>query len=63
MSTFIVWTLAGLVAISYCVAKAVIDLRAGRYVWSALGFGSAIVLAMMPVQTHSVTIDLPAAAE
>jgi len=63
MSTFILWTFAALVATIYCIAKAVIDLRAGRYVWSALGFGGAVVLAMMPVQTHSVTVDLPVAAK
>lgn len=63
MPTFILWTLAALVATIYCIAKAVIDLRAGKYAWSALGFASAVVLATMPVQTHSVTVDLPAAAE
>ncbi len=61
MSTFVLWNFAALVAAIYCIAKAVIDLRASRYAWGIVGLLSAVVFLMTPIQTHAVKIDLPAA--
>lgn len=60
MTAFFLWTFAALAAAIYCVMKAVIDLRARRYVWGALGLLSAAVFLLTPTQTHSVAVDLPA---
>jgi hypothetical protein len=61
MWTFFLWNVAALVAAIYCTTKAVIDLRAGRYVWGIIGLISAAVFLMTPIQAHAVKIDLPAA--
>ncbi|WP_230772353.1 hypothetical protein [Sphingomonas sp. Leaf4] len=60
MSTFFFWNVAALAAAIYCIAKAVIDLRARRYVWGTIGLLSAAVFLTTPIQTHAVKIDLPA---
>lgn len=59
---FYVWNFAALAAAIYCVVKAVIDLRARRYIWGIVGLASAAVFLLTPVQTRAVKIDLPAAA-
>jgi hypothetical protein len=61
MSTFFLWSIAALLAAIYCLTKAVIDLRAGRYVWGVVGLISAAVFMLTPVQTHAVKVDLPVA--
>lgn len=48
----------GTVAI-YCIAQAVRDLRAKRYVWAVAGLVSALVLVSIPIPSHAVKIDLP----
>lgn len=48
-------------ALLFCVARAAFDLRARRWGWAAAGIGCAIILRIVPVQTHAVKIDLPAA--
>jgi len=58
---FLLWNIAALAAAVYCVAKAVIDLRARRYVWGVVGLLSAAVFLVMPIQTHAVKVDLPVA--
>jgi len=45
----------------YCVAQAVRDFRAKRYLWAAAAALSAGVLLTMPVATHAVKVDLPIA--
>lgn len=59
MWTFFLWSIAALLAAIYCFTKAVIDLRAGRYVWGIVGLISAAVFMLTPVQTHAVKVDLP----
>lgn len=61
MWAFLLWNIAALAAAVYCVAKAVIDLRARRYVWGVVGLLSAAVFLVMPIQTHAVKVDLPVA--
>lgn len=61
MSTFLLWSIAALAATVYCVAKAMIDLRARRYVWGIVGLLSAAVFLLTPIQTHAVKVDLPVA--
>lgn len=61
MWTFILWNFAALAAAIYCIAKAVIDLRARRYVWGIVGLLSAAVFLLTPIQTHAVKVDLPVA--
>lgn len=63
MWTFFVWNVAALAAAIYCIAKAVIDLRARRYVWGIIGLLSAVVFLTTPIQTHAVKVDLPAARQ
>lgn len=48
-------------ALLFCVAHAVFDLRARRWGWAAAGIVCAVMLLLVPVQTHAVNIDLPAA--
>ena len=60
MGTFLIWNLAALGAAIYCIAKAVIDLRARKYGWGIVGLLSAVVFLLTPIQTHAVKIDLPA---
>jgi hypothetical protein len=59
---FYLWNFAALGAAIYCIAKAVIDLRARRYAWGIVGLASAAVFLLTPIQIHAVKIDLPAAA-
>jgi hypothetical protein len=54
-------SVAALVAAFYCITKAVLDLRAGRYVWGSIGLISAAVFIMTPIQTHVMKVDLPVA--
>jgi len=61
MWTLLLLSLAALAAAIYCITKAVIDLRAGRYVWGSIGLISAAVFLTTPIQTHSVKVDLPVA--
>ncbi|HEY0623805.1 hypothetical protein [Sphingomonas sp.] len=56
------WRAALTAVIVYCVAQAVRDLRAKRYAWAAAAVIAAALLLIMPVQTHAVKIDLPAAS-
>ncbi len=43
MTAFFLWTFAALAAAIYCLAKAVIDLRARRYVWGAAGLLTCLI--------------------
>lgn len=61
MWTFLLWNIAALAAAIYCIAKAVIDLRARRYGWGIVGLLSAAVFLLTPIQTHAVKVDLPVA--
>jgi hypothetical protein len=61
MWTFFLWNIGALAAVIYCIAKAVIDLRARRYGWGIVGLLSAVVFLMTPIQIHAVKVDLPAA--
>ena len=49
----------GLVMI-YLIVLAVRDFRAKNYVWAALSAIAVVGAAFLPMQSHSVTIDLPA---
>lgn len=62
MWTFVLWSLAALVAAIYCLTKAVIDIRRRKYVSGAIGVASAAIFLLTPVQgsTGPVKIDLPA---
>ena len=53
--TAIILVLAGL----YCLARGVIDVRAKRWVWGALGLVSGIAIMAAPVPTQ-VQVTLPA---
>ena len=63
MWIFFLWNIAALAAGIYCVTKAVMDLRLRRYTWGAVGLASAAVFLLTPIQTHSVKVDLPVAAQ
>ena len=53
------WIFAFLGAAIYCVVKAVIDLRAKRYVWGVIGLLCAGIILLAPIQTHAVKVDMP----
>ncbi|WP_448663188.1 hypothetical protein ACG3SL_00480 [Sphingomonas sp. CJ20] len=61
MLPYSLWSFAVLGACIYCIARAVIDFRAGKYLWGAVGLVSALALLLTPIQTHAVKIDLPVA--
>jgi hypothetical protein len=46
----------------YCVAQMIRDVRAKRYAWAAAAAIAAILLLMMPIQTHAMKVDLPMAS-
>jgi hypothetical protein len=56
------WQFVGLVAVAgaFCVVRGIVDLRARRYAWGAIGVVIGLAVLCMPVQTHAVKIDLPA---
>ena len=54
------WSFAALAAAVYCLARAVVDFRHGKYVWAVLGLISSAIVLLTPIQTHAVKIDLPA---
>jgi hypothetical protein len=45
----------------FCLIRGVLDLKAKRYLFGVLGLLSGIMLVLMPVQSHSVSVDLPPA--
>ena len=48
------------VAFFYLIALAVRDLRRKNYAWAAASAMLAAATLLLPMQTHTVTIDLPA---
>lgn len=54
------WPWIGLAAGVYCIARGIADLRERRYGWGALGLLAGPFLLLTPIQTQSVTLDLPA---
>lgn len=57
---FLIWSVAVLAAAIFLIIRAVIDFRAGKFVWGILGIASAAVFLLTPIQTHAIKIDLPA---
>ncbi len=55
------WLAVPVLVALFCLVRAVLDLRAKRYVWAVLSLVGAGALLAMPVPTHSVLVDLPAA--
>ncbi|WP_298398164.1 hypothetical protein [Sphingobium sp.] len=55
MITAIILVLAGL----YCLARGVMDLRAKRWIWGALGLVSGIAIMAAPIPTQ-VQVTAPA---
>jgi uncharacterized membrane protein HdeD (DUF308 family) len=43
----------------FCIVRGVIDLRARRYAWGALGIVAGLTLILMPIPTQAVKFDLP----
>jgi uncharacterized membrane protein HdeD (DUF308 family) len=44
----------------FCIVRGVMDLRARRYAWGALGIVAGLTLILMPIPTQAVNFDLPA---
>lgn len=55
MIAAIILVLAGL----YCLARGVMDLRAKRWVWGALGLAAGIAIMAAPIPTQ-VQVQVPA---
>ena len=53
--------LAVIAASIFCIMRAAVDLRQRRIFWATLGIVSAaMLLALVPIQTHAVKFDIPA---
>ncbi|MBB5716451.1 hypothetical protein FHS94_003317 [Sphingomonas aerophila] len=61
MWSLLVWNVAALIAVIYCLIKAVFDLRARRFVWGIIGLLSAGIILLTPMKTHAIKVDLPIA--
>jgi hypothetical protein len=59
MWSLLAWNAAALVAVTYCLIKGVLDLRARRFVWGIAGLLSAAIILVTPIETHAVKVDLP----
>ncbi len=46
----------------YCVVQTVRDYRRGAYVMAAAGAACALLLVLLPIESHAVKIDLPRAS-
>ncbi len=55
----LVWSLAAMSACLYCIARGILDLRQGKYVWGIAGIVSALIIMLTPLPTHAVKVDLP----
>ena len=55
MIAAVILVLAGL----YCLARGVMDVRAKRWVWGALGLASGIAIMAAPIPTQ-VSVEVPA---
>jgi hypothetical protein len=47
-------------AVLFCVAVGIRDIRRKDYVWAILAFVCVAVLVTAPIPTHAVKLDLPA---
>lgn len=54
----LIWTIVGLLASGYCIARGLQDLRQKKYAWAAVGFICAGALLLTPIQTRAVKVDL-----
>ena len=57
----LLWWIGLAGACLFCVVRAIVDLRARKYVWGALGLVSAALFLLTPIQTTAVKIDMPEA--
>lgn len=46
----------------YCAVQAVREYRRGAYLMAAAGAACALLLLLLPIQSHAVKVDLPHAA-
>lgn len=46
----------------YCVMQAIRNIRAKRYAWATAAALSAAVVLTIPIPTHAVKVNLPAAS-
>ena len=53
------YLLLPLLAVVYCIARAIVDVRRRQYWWAAAGFLTALAICLIPIQTHAVKITLP----
>jgi len=55
------WTWIGSAVGIFCIVRGGFDLRQHRYVWGGLGVLAGLSLMLVPIPTHAVKVDLPAA--
>ena len=55
----LLFSTAALAASLYCIVRAIVDFRQRKYAWAVLGFASAVIFLLAPVQTHAIKVDLP----
>jgi hypothetical protein len=46
----------------YALARGIVDVAQRRYAWGAAGILCAALLALTPIATHAVKVDLPQAS-
>ncbi len=55
-----IWPFLLLLVAIYCLARAVSDIRQKNYVWAAFGLLSAAAIFLLPMENHTIKVDLPA---
>jgi hypothetical protein len=64
MAAILLVSVAVIVLTIFAFARAVADLRAGRKLWGGIGLavaGLGLVSALIPIPSHAIKIDIPAA--
>jgi len=53
-------SLIGLLAVAlFCLVIGIRDLRRKEYVWATLAFVAFAIVAVIPIPTHAVKVDVP----
>lgn len=55
----LLWMIATLAVLIYCIAQAVRDFRARKFVWAAAATIAALIIATVPHSVHAISVTLP----
>ena len=57
--TSMTWAWALLLVAIYCGVQAVRDFRRGSYAMAVAGAACALLLLLIPIQSHAIKLDIP----